>query len=75
MIVDLTYMGERKRKASRGSEHNSAMSKMASDYIVLKEQNREMLEESEKMRENLERLSKLLKQKDVECRNNKFKLG
>ena len=36
MIFDLTYMGERKRKASRNSEINNPQTKMISDYIVLK---------------------------------------
>ena len=51
MIVDLTYMGEKKqRKSSRGSENNKSQTKLAADYIQVKEQNREMAEETEKMR-------------------------
>ena len=76
MIVDLTYMGERKRRrSSRGSEYNSPLDKMASDYVIIKDQNREMCSQFEKLKESIEKMTKTIKQKDVEFRNNKFKLG
>ena len=65
MIVDLTYMGDRKRKGSRGSDVQGSQNKMASDYIILKEQNKTMEEETEKLRENIEKMIKAFKQKEV----------
>ena len=73
MIVDLTYMGEKKRKGSRGSD--STASKVMMDCLVLKDQNRKAEAETEKLMESLEKMTKSLKQKDIESRNNKFKLG
>lgn len=48
---------------------------MASDYVILKDQNRQMSNEFEKLKETIENMTKAIKQKDVELRNNKFKLG
>jgi len=42
MIVDLSCMGHRKRKSSRGSESNNSQSKICSDIISLKDLNKEM---------------------------------
>jgi len=44
MIVDLTYMGERKRKSSKGSENNNSQTKLYSDLINLKQANKDMSE-------------------------------
>lgn len=49
MIVDLTYMGDRKRKGSRSSENNNSQSKMCSDIINLKDLNKEMEDEMEQL--------------------------
>ena len=38
-------MGEKKRKGSRNSEHNNSQSKIASDYVILKDKNRIMTDE------------------------------
>ena len=37
MIFDLTYMGEKKRKGSKNLEKNSSQSKIASEFIIVKE--------------------------------------
>jgi len=43
--------------------------------VILKDKNREMSEGFEKLKESIEQMTKAIRQKDVEIRNNKFKLG
>ena len=75
LIIDLTDMGDRKRKISRSSDNNNSKFKFCSDIINLKDGNRETDKYMEKLYEVIEELGSSLKLKEGEHRNMVFKVG
>ena len=76
MIMDLTFMSNRKRKTpNRGSENNSSQSKMCIDAIALKEGSGKHEREIEELKDTVEKLDTSIACKEAESQNNKFRLS
>ena len=61
MIFDLTYMGEKKRKSSRGEEGLGLAGRVVAESLL--EKNREMENEGEETRQVLLKMGKVMRQR------------
>jgi hypothetical protein len=57
MIMDLTFMSQKRKKSNRGSENNSSQSKNCIDCLLLKDSCRKQEKAIEELKDSIEKLT------------------